>query len=308
MEQLRTIKLYGELGNKFGKIHKFYVSSVAEGVRALLANYPTYRKFLGEFFYSLIYQHRQDLAQGEIQLINDIVDDIITKKINNFIEAIKCFDNDRTKNIYAILKFWEQPELSKIFSYEKEINWNDRMMGFDFTEYYDQEFIRTPILYYLLHRIENSLDGKTPSVVVFKDADIFLSNEIFLDKIISLLERFRQKNALIIFSINADAQKTLNPKLLSLIIPKLSAKFILSDSLIDNDLINLMKLNEEEIRIANNLKKKDHKFLLKFAENSLILNFDLASYDLEIASSNNVVTRLLEGKVKLSQEITEGLY
>jgi type IV secretion system protein VirB4 len=243
----------------------------------LMANNPTYRKFLGEFFYSLIYQHRQDLAQGEIQLINDIVDDIITKKINNFIEAIKCFDNDRTKNIYAILKFWEQPELSKIFSYEKEINWNDRMMGFDFTEYYDQEFIRTPILYYLLHRIENSLDGKTPSVVVFKDADIFLSNEIFLDKIISLLERFRQKNALIIFSINADAQKTLNPKLLSLIIPKLSAKFILSDSLIDNDLINLMKLNEEEIRIANNLKKKDHKFLLKFAENSLILNFDLAS-------------------------------
>lgn len=44
------------------------------------------------------------------------------------------------------------------------------------------------------------------------------------------------------------------------------------------------------------------------AVSSSQLNFDLASYDLEIASSNNVVTRLLEGKVKLSQEITEGLY
>jgi len=38
------------------------------------------------------------------------------------------------------------------------------------------------------------------------------------------------------------------------------------------------------------------------------LSFDLASYDLELASSDGTVTRLLEGKVKLSQEVTEGLY
>lgn len=41
------------------------------------------------------------------------------------------------------------------------------------------------------------------------------------------------------------------------------------------------------------------------------LNFDLASYDLEISSGSGncyTVTRLLEGKVKLSKEVTEGLY
>ena len=44
------------------------------------------------------------------------------------------------------------------------------------------------------------------------------------------------------------------------------------------------------------------------AVSSSQLSFDLVSYDLELASSNGTVTRLLEGKVKLSQEITEGLY
>jgi hypothetical protein len=41
------------------------------------------------------------------------------------------------------------------------------------------------------------------------------------------------------------------------------------------------------------------------------LNFDIASYDLEIASGSGncyIVTRLLEGKVKLSKEITQGSF
>ena len=44
------------------------------------------------------------------------------------------------------------------------------------------------------------------------------------------------------------------------------------------------------------------------AVSSSQLSFDLASYDLELASSDGTVTRILEGKVKLSQEVTEGLY
>jgi hypothetical protein len=47
------------------------------------------------------------------------------------------------------------------------------------------------------------------------------------------------------------------------------------------------------------------------AASSSQLNFDLASYDLEIASGNGncyVASRLLEGKVKLSKEVTKGSY
>ena len=47
------------------------------------------------------------------------------------------------------------------------------------------------------------------------------------------------------------------------------------------------------------------------AASSSQLSFDLASYDLEISSGSGncyVVNRLLEGKVKLSKQITEGSY
>lgn len=46
------------------------------------------------------------------------------------------------------------------------------------------------------------------------------------------------------------------------------------------------------------------------ANSSSAFNFDEASYDLEIASGSTypIVTRVLEGKIKLSKEITTGSY
>jgi len=43
---LRTIKLYGELGKKFGKEHKAYVNSVAEAVKFLKANFKGFEKYV----------------------------------------------------------------------------------------------------------------------------------------------------------------------------------------------------------------------------------------------------------------------
>lgn len=43
---LRTIRLRGELGRRFGRLHKLAVDSPAEAVRALVANCPGLREFL----------------------------------------------------------------------------------------------------------------------------------------------------------------------------------------------------------------------------------------------------------------------
>lgn len=43
---LRTIRLRGELGRRFGRLHKLAVDSPAEVIRALVANHPGFREFL----------------------------------------------------------------------------------------------------------------------------------------------------------------------------------------------------------------------------------------------------------------------
>lgn len=48
MAVLRTIRLYGVLGARFGREHRLAVSSTAEAIRALSAVIPGFRKFLNE--------------------------------------------------------------------------------------------------------------------------------------------------------------------------------------------------------------------------------------------------------------------
>jgi len=43
---MMTILLYGHLGKKFGRVHRFYVSTVSEAVRALSANYEDFKQAL----------------------------------------------------------------------------------------------------------------------------------------------------------------------------------------------------------------------------------------------------------------------
>lgn len=46
---MKTIKLYGHLGKKFGKVHLYHVETVSEAIRLLSANYKEFEKSLTEF-------------------------------------------------------------------------------------------------------------------------------------------------------------------------------------------------------------------------------------------------------------------
>ena len=246
---------------------------------------PNFRKFLNEFFYSIIYQYKSEIPEIELQNIAKIVDKILINKCEKLSEAIKLFNNEETKKIYEILSFWEESGLVKILDYDREINWSDRIIGFDLTEYSDKEFIVVPILFYMLYKIEDMLNGEIPSIIVFKNSKQLLNNEIFTDKIVHLLDRLRIKNCVAIFCFDVEDYDNDVKKLLSLVSQKVSSKFILSDFNVNEDLKDILKLDDNELRMINYFKDNDRKFLLKFGNNSMVANFDL--------SNNKPLTKLL---------------
>ena len=240
---------------------------------------------MNEFFYSIIYQYKSEIPEIELQNIAKIVDKILINKCEKLSEAIKLFNNEETKKIYEILSFWEESGLVKIFDYDREINWSDRIMGFDLTEYSNKEFIVVPILYYMLYKIEDMLNSEVGSIIVFKNSKQLLNNEIFIDKIVHLLDRLRQKNCVAIFCFDAEDYDNDVKKLLSLVSQKVSSKFILSDFNVNEELKDILKLDDNELRMINYFKDNERKFLLKFGSNSMVANFDL--------SGNKPLTKLL---------------
>jgi len=242
-------------------------------------NNNNYKKFLTDFFQSFIYHSIDKIPESEVMGIEKMVEKIITNKLSNFSECIKVFDNEETKNIYEILKFWNEGELKRIFDHPKEINWSDRMMGFDLTSFKSEAFVLVPILSYLLYKIESCLIDNSPAIIVFKDSNLLLNNSVFIDKIIHILERLRQKNCVAIFNFDIpEDTKKFDAKLLKLLVQKTTSKFILPKSNINQELAQSINLNDEELRISKYLKIEDYRFLLKRGEDSLVLNFDLTSH------------------------------
>lgn len=48
MSELRTIRLYGPLGARFGRVHRFAVSNTSEAVQALCSQKPGFERYLTE--------------------------------------------------------------------------------------------------------------------------------------------------------------------------------------------------------------------------------------------------------------------
>lgn len=70
-QELTTIRLYGQLGAKFGRVHHMAVSSAAEAVRALGAQLPGFDRFLTEakdkgFGFSVFYG-KSNLKDDELR-------------------------------------------------------------------------------------------------------------------------------------------------------------------------------------------------------------------------------------------------
>jgi len=64
-----TVMLYGFLGKQFGKVHRYEVSSVAEAVRALSANFEGFREALvNGGAYRVSVAGKEDLNQAQIGL------------------------------------------------------------------------------------------------------------------------------------------------------------------------------------------------------------------------------------------------
>jgi len=72
MNQLRTVRLYGVLGARFGRVFRLAVASPAEAIRALCAQLPGFEQYLATsrdrgLTYAVFYG-RRNLTEQELQL------------------------------------------------------------------------------------------------------------------------------------------------------------------------------------------------------------------------------------------------
>ena len=234
------------------------------------------KKFLIDFFTSLVAFRKEQIPENELAIIPQIVDRIFTTNAGNFATAAELFNTPETQNLYEGLKIWNGNKLGYIFGSQSEINWSDQTIAFDLTNIFVQKPVLIPVVNYLLHRIENSLDG-SPSIIVLNEAWEMIDNIILAPLITDFLVRMRQKNCVVIFT-SGNIEHVASSALTAEIRKNISTEIFMPNREPHECYSSAFELNGEEMEIVKMMEEDEHHFLLKHAEDSVIASLNLDKF------------------------------
>ncbi|MBP7710309.1 MAG: hypothetical protein KA100_04485 [Rickettsiales bacterium] len=233
------------------------------------------KKFLNEFFSSLVAFAGDVVSENELKLIPEIVERILTSNATNFYTASESFNTNETKGIYNTLKVWNGDNLGHIFGAETEINWLDKIIAFDLSEIFDEKPLLTPIVNYLLHQFENQLDG-SPATLVINEAWQLLDNPILGPTIGAFLERLKQKNCIAILTtknIDQVAQSEISTEIKK----NLATQIFMPNANPHECFRTIFGLNDDEMEILDMMSEEEDDFFFKHADDSIIASLNLSN-------------------------------
>ncbi|MGJ0489467.1 VirB4 family type IV secretion/conjugal transfer ATPase [Methylobacter sp.] len=180
---------------------------------------------------------------------------------------------------------------------------NCTMVGFDVTEFLDNDETRTPTIMYLFHRIESLIDGRRIPIFMdefWKLLDDPAFEELAQNKLVTIR---KQDGFLVMFT--QSPQQVLKSPIAFAIISQTATKIFLPNPEADyDDYVNGFKLTEREYEIVRGLGEKSRRFLIKQGQNSVVAELNLRGFDDELAVlSGNTATSLLAER--LVQELGE---
>ena len=176
---------------------------------------------------------------------------------------------------------------------EDDFNLHDTdIWGFDMTQLVSVRTTLVPVIFYLLHQINRTLDG-TPTIIVLDEAWDLIDNPAFNNEIEEWLAELRRKNAIAIFATESvdGAEKSSMTKIL--------AKNIKTKIFLPNKQANevgyeeVFGLSEEEFHMLEKMDAYKREFLLIHDIDAVVASLNLKKIKTELAilsaSPNNLV-------------------
>ena len=169
------------------------------------------------------------------------------------------------------------------------------VVGFDVTEFLDNDETRTPTILYLFHRIESLMDGRR--IPIFMDEFWkLLDDPAFEDLARNKLVTIRKQDGFLVM-FTQSPQQVLKSPIAYAIISQTATKIFLPNPEADHDdYVNGFKLTQREYEIVKGLGEKSRQFLIKQGSNSVVAELNLRGFDDELAvlSGNTATSQLAE--------------
>jgi type IV secretion system protein VirB4 len=175
---------------------------------------PENRNFLIEWLKILLSTNGEIVTAEDVSKLNAAVDGLYKlpkhqRKLRNLAPFLGLEIGD---SMAVRLKMWHSDgSKAKIFDNDSDmIDFSDgKTFAFDMAEILKDKVALTPVLLYIFHKINLSLDG-TPTMIILDEAWALIDNPIFAPKIRDWLKVMRKLNAFVVFATQSveDAAKS----------------------------------------------------------------------------------------------------
>lgn len=261
---------------------------------------PQNISFLERLYKRLVFRPDMPLTpRDEANVSKGIAQVLAMPKHLRRMSAVRdCFDVTDENGIYARLDRWcEGGPLGWLFDNPQDTLDVDNtpVVGFDVTDFIENEETRTPTIMYLFHRIDSLLDGRR--VPIFLDEFPKLLNDpefesMAGDKLVTI----RKLDGFLMMFCQAPKQ-ILGSKIAYAIVEATATKIFLPNPSADrNDYVDGLKLTQREFEIIKSLGEKSRRFLVKQGNNSVVCELNLRGFEDELAvlSGNAATSRIVE--------------
>ncbi|MBB2671382.1 UNVERIFIED_ORG: type IV secretion system protein VirB4 [Rhizobium esperanzae] len=243
--------------------------------------------FLTGWIAKLVGSTRGELSTTELRDIASAVDGVADLPVERrSIGALRTFlNNTDPEGIALRLRRWERGgPLGWVFDNESDdIGIDAKFIGYDMTDFLDNEEIRTPLMAYLFYRIEQLIDGRR-IIIVIDEFWKALQDEGFRDLAQNKLKTIRKQNGLMLFATQSPRDAIVSP-IAHTIIEQCPTQIFLANPRGDHgDYIDGFKLTEREFElISRDIPAESRRFIVKQGHNSVVAELNLNGFDDELA-------------------------
>jgi type IV secretion system protein VirB4 len=269
-----------------------------------LADNAATRSFLRRWVARLVCRPGETLSHADEAIIASAVNanfdqDPSLRRLCYFQELLSGGRRPGPDDLAArIAAWWGKGEHAWLFDNESDrLDLGRRVIGFDMTELLDDAALRTPAMMYLFHRIEQRLDGE-PTLILIDEGWKALDDPVFAARIRDWMKTLRKRNAVVGFGTQS-ARDALESSVSSAIIEQSATQiFMPNPRAAAADYCEGFGLTEQELSLVQSLPQHARCFLVKHANESVVVRLDLSSMpDMLIALSGR------EGSVRRLDEL-----
>ncbi len=178
---------------------------------------------------------------------------------------------------------------------EDKLDMSARTLGFDMTVLLETPKLRTPVMMYLFHRIEERLDGQ-PTMILIDEGWKALDDEVFAARIRDWLKTLRKRNALVGFATQS-ARDALDSRISTALVEQTATMIFMPNARARaEDYCEGFGLTEHELELIRTLPAHSRCFLIRQPDASVVVRLDLSDMPevLTVLSGRESIVRKLD--------------